>query len=116
MTSTLSHRSVASLGTLLMLLACATQKTEGEPASTATVELEERGKPPPGAEGRDHGPPPEAIEACKGKSEGDGCQVKHGDREEDGTCAKPPPGAPDQSLSCRPVHPPGPGREPPPRT
>lgn len=57
------------------------------------------------AEGH-RGPPPEVFEACKGKSEGDKCIVKLGPNDVSGTCAKPPPGAPDDRLGCRPDGPP----------
>jgi hypothetical protein len=48
------------------------------------------------------GPPPLAYSACSGKSKGDACSVKLGEREMKGTCENPPPDAEDTRLACRP--------------
>ena len=52
------------------------------------------------------GPPQEAFAACSGKSQGDSCSVKFGDREMSGTCELPPPSASDSRLACKPSGPP----------
>lgn len=58
--------------------------------------------------GRPHrAPPPEAFAACDGKAAGDSCTVTTPDDQTiDGTCANPPPDAPDTRLACRPNNPP----------
>ena len=54
-------------------------------------------------------PPPEAVQACSGKSIGDACEVSFGTRSEAGTCAAFADGV----VACRPDRPhhPGPPRE-----
>jgi len=53
------------------------------------------------------GPPPEAREACKGKSAGDQCEFKRPNGETvQGACAAPPAGG---ELNCRPKDAPPPG-------
>jgi hypothetical protein len=52
------------------------------------------------------GPPTEAYSACSGKSQGESCTAKMGDREMTGSCETPPPDATDKSLACRPSGPP----------
>ncbi|MFO0582889.1 MAG: hypothetical protein U0229_11480 [Anaeromyxobacter sp.] len=59
--------------------------------------------------GGHRGPPPEAVEACKGVAEGEACAVTLGGNTLDGTCAKGPDGA--GALACRPSRmPPPPDR------
>jgi hypothetical protein len=78
-----------------------------------TVQLRDRSidgvcKAPPDADGDgtlacmpEHppGPPPEAIEACSGKSVGDACTVDFAGHSVDGTCRSVPDGGP---LACAP--------------
>jgi len=69
----------------------------------STAWAQEQGKRGP-ERGRE-GPPPEAIEACEGQSEGDACsfQTPHGELE--GTCRTPPR---QDTLACVPKdHPEG---------
>ncbi len=66
------------------------------------------GGPPHGA--HHHGPPPEAIDACKGKTDGDMCNFTspRGDKIT-GTCHNPPPDAPsDAAIACMPANGPPP--------
>jgi hypothetical protein len=68
--------------------------------------------PHPGA----GGPPPEAIAACNGKTEADGCAVKLPERSIEGTCRRGPNG--ETPLACVPKNlppppPPPPGAGPP---
>ncbi|MFT3914131.1 MAG: hypothetical protein QM704_08430 [Anaeromyxobacteraceae bacterium] len=59
--------------------------------------------------GGHRGPPPEAVEACKGVAEGEACAVTLGGNTLDGTCAKGPDGS--GTLACRPSRmPPPPDR------
>jgi hypothetical protein len=52
--------------------------------------------------GERRGPPPQAIEACKGKSSGAPCSfVGHNNNEPTGTCFSPNT---DHPLACRPEH------------
>ncbi|MFO0712734.1 MAG: hypothetical protein U0353_22975 [Sandaracinus sp.] len=61
---------------------------------------QDRGRPPPG-----HGPPPEALAACRGRSRGASCTVTPPDgRTVSGTCDSP---ADDLPLACRPEGGPG---------
>ncbi len=63
--------------------------------------------------GRHHGPPPEAIEACSGKSEGTACAVSFDGKSVNGTCSKGPHGG--ETVACKPEGgPPGGHRGPPP--
>lgn len=58
-------------------------------------------RPPPG---RGHGPPPEALAACRGRARGATCTVTPpGGRAISGTCDSP---AEDAPLACRPEGPP----------
>ena len=57
--------------------------------------------PPGGREGGRQGPPPEAIEACVDRSEGDACRFETPRGELEGTCRKPPRGDSD-TLACVP--------------
>lgn len=68
-------------------------------------EAEQRGGPPAPPPG--HRPPPEAYEACKGKTEGARCTVEFHDHELAGACA----GDPDGALFCLPDEPPPPPPE-----
>jgi len=53
--------------------------------------------------GERRGPPPQAIEACKGKSSGDTCSFSGRDKTEHaGKCFTPNP---DHPLACRPPRP-----------
>jgi hypothetical protein len=54
--------------------------------------------PPP------HGPPQEALDACKSLSEGAACRVTFHDRTMDGTCRKGPDA--NSALACAPAMPP----------
>jgi hypothetical protein len=47
------------------------------------------------------GPPPEAVQACSGKSSGDACEVSFGPRSESGTCT-----VLDGVMACHPRRPP----------
>lgn len=53
-----------------------------------------------------HGPPPEALSACSGKSDGAACSVTFGDKTLEGTCSNGPRG---DALACRPKDGHGPG-------
>jgi hypothetical protein len=55
-------------------------------ASMAAVAQNDSMQPPPG--GAPHGPPPEAIEACKGKAEGAEVTFTMRERKMSGTCQK----------------------------
>lgn len=55
-------------------------------------------------------PPPEALAACSGQSEGASCSFSIGDKALTGTCKAPPDGS--AALACKPPHPPH--RGPPP--
>lgn len=55
---------------------------------------------PEGGRGRHHGPPPQALEACKGLSANAACTVSFGDKSVTGTCAA---GGPSNELACRPA-------------
>ena len=57
--------------------------------------------------GHPHGPPPEALAACQGQSEGASCGFTMGDRAMTGTCRTGPGG--EGALACAP-----PRRGPPP--
>lgn len=73
------------------------------PAGAAAACLPDRPPGPP------QGPPPEAIEACKGKAAGDDCSVTHDGRTLNGKCVPPPPNAPAGApLACLPPPPPPP--------
>lgn len=48
-------------------------------------------------------PPPEAIDACKGKASGDSCSFESPRGTENGTCWAP---RQDRPLACRTPHPP----------
>jgi hypothetical protein len=56
--------------------------------------------------GHPHGPPPQAIEACKNHNRGDACSVTFGDRTITGTCDAPPQAPADAPLACHPDGPP----------
>ncbi len=58
------------------------------------------GGPPP------HGPPPEALAACQGKSSDAACSFTHDGRSLEGTCFTP---LRDLPLACRPAGGPPPG-------
>jgi hypothetical protein len=65
-------------------------------------------QPPSDQPGRHHhGPPPEALQACKSATSGQQCSFTspHGDQIS-GTCSSREEGKP---LACRPAHPPGGG-------
>ncbi len=47
-----------------------------------------------------HGPPPQAVEACKGLSANAACTVRFGDKSVAGTCFA---GGPSNELACRPA-------------
>lgn len=53
----------------------------------------------PGNRGGHRGPPPEAIEACSGKSENDSCSFSGHRGTVEGTCITPPQ---EESLACAP--------------
>jgi hypothetical protein len=93
---------------VVVLGACATRNADAGPAAAGPQAAERRADaPPPPDQGRPaQGPPPEAYAACDGKKQGDSCRVKLGDREMDGTCENPPPGASESRLACRPAGPP----------
>jgi len=55
-------------------------------------------------QGRHHGPPPEAVEACQSAEEGDDCSFDLHDETIDGTCRKGR--NEEQALACMPSHPP----------
>lgn len=65
----------------------------------APLALAQEGRPPP------HGPPPEALQACAGKSQGAACSVTFRGETLQGTCEAPPDGA---ALACRPANMPPP--------
>ena len=50
--------------------------------------------------------PAAAYSACSGKSQGDACTVRMGERAIAGSCENPPPDATNKSLACRPAGPP----------
>ena len=56
-------------------------------------------RPPHGPGGPHHGPPKEAVEACKSRKQGDECSFKMHDDTVTGTCEKGPEG---DTLACRP--------------
>lgn len=58
-------------------------------------------------DGRHHGPPPAAFDACNGKATGEACTVKFDDKQLDGKCAAPPPDAEDKRSFCAPEGGPG---------
>jgi hypothetical protein len=90
---------------LLLIGACNKKQGEGEAAGPHSASTN--------ASSRPHGGPPEAaISACHGKTLGDTCTAKMGDREETGTCEAAPPGARSSELACRPAR--GPQGGPPP--
>lgn len=60
-------------------------------ASITPADAAERVPPP--------SPPPEAVQACSGKSNGDACEVAFGSRSEAGTCAVFADGA----MACHPA-------------
>lgn len=62
---------------------------------------------------RHHGPPPEALDACKSAASGQQCSFtsRRGDQIT-GTCVSREEGKP---LACRPSHPPGAGEQQPPK-
>jgi hypothetical protein len=55
---------------------------------------------PRGGPGGAHRPPPEALEACKGKSADASCSFTHHGYSVEGTCFTP---ASDKPLACRPA-------------
>jgi hypothetical protein len=62
-------------------------------------------EPPPGpGPGPHRGPPPAAFDACKGKSQGDACEVTFREHKITGKCEP----TRESTLACRPDHPPGP--------
>ena len=62
--------------------------------------------------GRHHGPPPEAVEACNGKSEGTACTVSFDGKSLNGTCSNGPHRS--DTIACRPEGGPGGHHGPPP--
>lgn len=56
------------------------------------------------ANGGHHGPPPEALEACKGLQEGNACQVSFDGKTTAGTCRTGPQG---EAAACLPEGGPG---------
>ena len=54
-------------------------------------------------------PPPEALEACDGKTDGDECAFEGRFGSVTGTCFRPEASLP---LACRPDHPPPPDQQP----
>lgn len=107
---------IRSLSTLsLLVLACASAASLGCDKQPSQPDPQASSAQPLTAEGPHRGaPPPEAFDACNGKSAGDACTVKHGDRESNGSCTSPPPGSEDSRLSCRPAAPPDGSGGPPP--
>jgi hypothetical protein len=73
------------------------------PAATRALEPLQAG------ERRPPGPPPEAVDACKDKSEGNACVVNLHGTTIDGTCRNGPDG--NGPLACMPAHPPAPPPE-----
>lgn len=67
-------------------------------------------QPPPRGPGDGHGPPQEAIDACKGQADGAACTAKMGDKTVEGTCKKGPDNQ--GELACMPQGG-GPGGPPP---
>jgi hypothetical protein len=66
-------------------------------------------EPPEAGERRPKGPPPEAVAACKDKSEGSACSLDFHGTAIDGSCRKAPDG--NGPLACMPSHPPPPPSE-----
>jgi len=69
-------------------------------AAALSLALASGDAPPP------HGPPPEAFDACAGKTEGANPSVTFHDKTLDGTCLSPPKDAGETRLFCAPPHPP----------
>jgi hypothetical protein len=87
--------AMACAGLSLMIAAGFTSSVYAEPNSANRPPMNQNG------EGRPHGPPPEALDACKNKKDGDVCQFNspHGDVVS-GTCWAPQ-GKP---LACKPAN------------
>lgn len=62
------------------------------------------GPPPPPPGGERPGPPPEAVDACKGRAEAEACTVTFRERTIEGVCRKEPDGT--GALACAPNGPP----------
>lgn len=96
------------VGMLVALAGCAGTTAEDSTASlTSAVSTGSQSSGATENAGREQhhrGPPPEAFTACEGKAAGDACTVTHGSDSISGTCASPPPDAPDTRLACRPDH------------
>jgi hypothetical protein len=60
----------------------------------------------PGSGGNPPPLPEEAYTACSGKSQGDSCTAKVGDRTVTGTCDIPPSSTGGSRLACKPSGPP----------
>jgi hypothetical protein len=95
-------RSMTAAGVLALstLAAADPVSTSSRPTAAIALDTDQR---------RPHGPPPEAIAACKDQSEGSACTVSLHGQSIDGTCRKGPDG--DGPLACAPSHPPAPPAE-----
>jgi hypothetical protein len=97
---------------LFAALACASGAALAQPPQDQAPGDQPPGDQPPGdQQGRHHhGPPPEALAACKSATSGQQCSFTspHGDQIS-GTCNSREESKP---LACRPSHPPG-GAQPP---
>ena len=83
--------AVVALAFTLTGIACSGNAQQGAPPN---------GTPPNGTP--PGGPPPEIFAACNGKTKGDSCSIKFGDREVTGVCDTPPPEFKESRLACRP--------------
>lgn len=103
--------SLATLGLCAAGVAACSAGAQSATADTATQTqaLGADGGPKGGRPRGPHGPPPAAFDACASKAVGDACTVSFGDKDHAGTCAAPPPGAPDTRIACRPNDMPPPG-------
>jgi hypothetical protein len=94
-TKPLMHNSCA-LALIALITLCASSQAAQQQQAPQT---REQGQ---GGEHQHRKPPPEALDACKGKSSGQACSFTSPHGQVDGTCFAPE----DKPQACRPKHPP----------
>lgn len=98
------HSNVGHVFASSLLVAACTGSTAANDVGSQTTQAQVA-TPDGGdghSQGKHHGPPPEAFDACAAKAESAACTVTFGDKTISGTCVTPPSDAPDQRLVCRP--------------